>query len=77
MDAQTLLINTRGRLRRHEGRYAEIARRFPAIGYSWLTKLAHGQIENPTVTSLQQLIDALNTVEAEDAAATAAIQGTR
>ncbi len=60
MDADTLLQKTVGRLRAHEGQYAEIARQNEHISYSWLTKLAHGQITNPTVSSLQQLIDALD-----------------
>lgn len=63
MDADTLLHQTVVRLRAHEGKYAEIARQNPDIGYSWLTKLAHGQITNPTVASLQQLIEALNAFE--------------
>lgn len=63
MDADTLFQNTCDRLRRHEGQYAEIARQNPAISYSWLTKLAHGQMTNPTVGSLQQLIDALDAFE--------------
>ncbi len=49
MDADTLLHQTVVRLRAHEGKYAEIARQNPDIGYSWLTKLAHGQITNPTI----------------------------
>lgn len=67
MDADTLLQNTCDRLRRHEGQYAEISRQFPEIGYSWLTKLAHGQITNPTVSSLQQLIEALDAFEESQA----------
>lgn len=63
MDADTLLQKTVGRLRAHEGQYAEIARQNEHISYSWLTKLAHGQITNPTVSSLQQLIDALDEFE--------------
>lgn len=63
MDADTLLQKTVGRLRRHEGQYAELARQNDQISYSWLTKLAHGQITNPTVTSLQQLIEALDVFE--------------
>ena len=63
MDADTLLHQTVVRLRAHEGKYAEIARQNPDIGYSWLTKLAHGQITNPTIASLQQLIEALNAFE--------------
>lgn len=75
MDADTLLQKTVGRLRVHEGQYAEIARQNEHISYSWLTKLAHGQITNPTVSSLQQLIDALDqhegVVRAAPVAATA------
>lgn len=63
MSAQILLENVIARLQRHEGNYAEIARRHTAISYSWLTKLAHGQISNPTIQSLQQLIDALDEFE--------------
>lgn len=63
MNADTLLQKTVGRLRAHEGQYAEIARQNEQISYSWLTKMAHGQITNPTVSSLQQLIDALDVFE--------------
>ncbi len=63
MDADTLLQKTVERLRAHEGQYAEIARQNEQISYSWLTKLAHGQITNPTVSSLQQLIEALDQFE--------------
>ena len=63
MDAYTLLHQTVVRLRAHEGKYAEIARQNLAIGYSWLTKLAHGQITNPTIASLQRLIEALDAFE--------------
>lgn len=63
MDADTLLQRTVGRLRKHEGQYAEIARQNEQISYSWLTKMAHGQITNPTISSLQQLIDALDVFE--------------
>lgn len=63
MDAQTLLDSTRDRLRRHEGSYAEIARQSGTFSYSWLGKVAQGKIENPTVASLQQLIEALDAFE--------------
>jgi hypothetical protein len=63
MDANTLLQKTQARLKRHEGRYAEIARANPEISYSWLTKVAQGQITNPTVSNLQQLISALDAFE--------------
>jgi len=71
MDADTLLQQTVDRLRRHEGKYAEISRQCPEIGYSWLTKVAHGQIKNPTVSSLQQLIEALDTFEGKPQACVA------
>lgn len=63
MDVQTLLTKTVDRLKTHEGRYAEICRQHPAISYSWITKLAHGQITDPKISSLQQLIDALDDIE--------------
>ena len=64
MDAVTLLENTRTRLRKHEGQYAEIARRNDDLSYSWLTKVAQGQTENPTIDKLQRLIEALDAFEA-------------
>ena len=68
MDASTLLQTTVERLRRHEGKYAQICRQTPGITYSWLTKLAQGAITDPKVTSLQQLIEALDLFEADLAA---------
>ncbi|MDR1076099.1 MAG: hypothetical protein LBL59_07365 [Xanthomonadaceae bacterium] len=65
MTAEHLLQMTIQRLHAHEGQYAEIVRKAPEISYSWLTKLANGQIKNPTVSSLQQLIDALDAFEDE------------
>lgn len=64
MDASTLVENTRTRLKRLEGQYAEIARQWPGLSYSWLTKFAQRSDSNPTVTSLQQLIEALDAFEA-------------
>lgn len=66
MDAQTLLEETRTRLKKHEGQYAEIARRTDGLSYSWLTKFAHGQADNPTVANLQKLIAALDHFEGLD-----------
>lgn len=63
MDAQTLLEQTRDRLLRHEGKYAEIARRDPALSYSTLVKLAQGHADNPTVATLQRVIEALDGFE--------------
>lgn len=63
MHAQTLLEATRTRLKKHEGKYAEIARRCEALSYSWLTKFAHGQAANPTIANLQLLQEALDDFE--------------
>lgn len=63
MDAQRLLKETRDRLRQLEGRYAEFSRA-SGISYSSLTKLAQGHENNPTVASLQRLINALDAFEA-------------
>jgi len=62
MDALTLLEQTKGRLRLHEGNYAEISRR-TGVSYSSLVKLAQGHTGNPTVESLQRVIDALDVFE--------------
>jgi len=67
MDAQTLSDQTRVRLQAYEGRYAEIARRFPDLSQSWLSKFANGHKDNPTVGSLQSLIEALNALDQEAA----------
>lgn len=64
MDASTLCETTRSRLQKHEGSYAQIARD-SGLSYSSLTKFAQGHIDNPTVDSLQQFIDALNAFEAK------------
>lgn len=62
VDAQTLFESTIARLRRHEGRYAEISRQ-TNFSYSTLVKLAQGHAPNPTVGRLQDLIDALDDFE--------------
>lgn len=62
MDALTLLEKTKERLRQHEGDYAEISRR-TGVSYSSLVKLAQGYSGNPTVESLQRVIDALDAFE--------------
>lgn len=66
-----MLKNTVDRLRRHEGRYAEISRT-SGVSYSTLVKLAQGVSDNPTVASLQQVIEALDAFEAGEAEGEAA-----
>ena len=62
MDAIALHEKTVGRLRGHEGKYAEISRR-SGLSYSTLVKLAQGHMDNPTVGTLQQVIEALDDFE--------------
>ncbi|MEN5271869.1 hypothetical protein [Stenotrophomonas lactitubi] len=62
MDALTFLEKTVDRLRGFGGHYAEIARR-SGISYSSLVKLAQGHADNPTIESLQRVIEALNAFE--------------
>lgn len=62
MDANTLFENTVARLQKHEGNYAEIAR-ISGLSYSQLTKLAQGHAGNPTIASLQKVIEALDAYE--------------
>lgn len=61
MDAMTLLSLTRARLNQCHGRYAEISRQ-SGIPYSSLVKLAQGHAKNPTVDSLQSVIEALDSL---------------
>lgn len=63
VDALQLVEETRARLKKHEGAYAELSRQTPGLSYSWLTKFAHGQADNPTVANLQLLITALDAYE--------------
>lgn len=62
MDAQTLLDKTVERLRQHKGQYAEIARQ-SGLSYSSLVQVAQGVADNPTIASLQQVIEALDKFE--------------
>lgn len=55
----------RARLVGYAGRYTEIAQRNPELSLSWLSKFANGKTDNPTVGTLQNLIDALNALDAE------------
>jgi transcriptional regulator with XRE-family HTH domain len=66
MDATTLLETTKARLIGHKSRYAEISRT-TGISYSTLTKLAQGHSDNPTVSNLQAVIEALDEFERQEA----------
>lgn len=67
-----MLEKTVERLRQHKGQYAEIARQ-TGISYSSLVQLAQGVADNPTVGSLQLVIEALDKYEGVDPAATEAV----
>lgn len=62
MDALALHEKTVGRLRRHEGKLAQLARE-EDLSYSTLVKLSQGHMDNPTVGTLQQVIVALDAFE--------------
>lgn len=68
MSAQELSDTTRCRLQAYEGRYTEIASR-SELSLSWLSKFANGHKDNPTVGSLQSLIDVLDALDREGAVA--------
>ncbi len=70
MDALTFLEKTVERLRGFGGHYAEIARR-SGISYSSLVKLAQGHADNPTIETLQRVIEALDAFEGKPQACAA------
>ncbi|NUS37626.1 MAG: hypothetical protein HOQ02_01175 [Lysobacter sp.] len=64
-----MLSELRSRLKRHEGSYPKISALHEGLTYSWVTKFAHGQAENPTVANLQALKEALDAFEGPSEAA--------
>lgn len=63
-----LVTSTRERLGGYKGSWPEIAVA-GGVSYSWLQKFACGRIKNPTIDSLQGVINALNSASREKAAA--------
>lgn len=65
-----LLIATRALLEKHRGRWmaVSVATR---VSHSWMSKLARGEINNPTIVPLQRLHDHLLSLDSADKAAAA------
>ena len=57
-----LVTSTRALLERHRGRWpaASVSTR---VSYSWVCKLARGEISNPTIQRLQRLHDYLQSLD--------------
>lgn len=62
----SLVTDARKRLRVFQGQYPAISRS-TGLSYSWLTKFAQGKMTNPTLRNLGPLLDALDSMEAEQA----------
>lgn len=54
---QTLLDFVLAELSERKGTWPEICNTVPGIDYSWLSKLANGQIPDPSVRRIQRLAD--------------------
>lgn len=67
MNAQDLIDTTKKRLESQRGRIRIVAD-LADVSYSWASKFAQGKITNPTVRQLAALSQALDKVEAKDAA---------
>jgi len=65
----SLLQDTRDLLERHRGRWPAVGVR-AGVSYSWISKLARGEISNPTIQRLQRVHDYLLSLDGpEDQAA--------
>lgn len=65
----SLLQATRDLLERHRGRWPAVGKHAD-VSYSWISKLARGEITNPTIQRLQRVHDYLLSLDGpEDAAA--------
>ena len=62
IDAPNLLQDTRTLLDVHRGRWPTIGADV-CVSYSWLSKLARGEITNPTILRLQRLHDYLQALD--------------
>jgi transcriptional regulator with XRE-family HTH domain len=63
MEPDQLIEKTRERLNSHRGRILQIAES-AGVSYSWATKFAQGNVDNPTIRQLAALIDAIDRDEA-------------
>lgn len=65
----SLLHDTRELLERHRGRWPVVCAA-AGVSYSWVSKLARGEISNPTIQRLQRVHDYLLSIDGPaDAAA--------
>ena len=62
IDTPDLLQDTRALLEMHRGRWATIGAA-TRVSYSWLSKIARGEITNPTIRRLQRLHDHLQSLD--------------
>ena len=63
MQPDELIERARERLNAHRGRIMQIAES-AGVSYSWATKFAQGNMDNPTIRQLAALIDAIDRDEA-------------
>lgn len=63
----TLLARTRALLEKHRGQWP-IAQHAAGVSYSWVSKVARGETDNPTYQPLQRLHDALVALDAANSA---------
>jgi len=71
MDILGAVRSLRERLSERRGKFQEIALA-SGLSHSWLSKFAAGRCVNPTIESLQQLSDALSSMDQNDPPDTAA-----
>lgn len=61
-DSRNLLQDTRALLELHRGGWVGIGTK-TRVSYSWLSKIARGEITNPTIVRLQRVHDYLRSLD--------------
>ena len=62
IDSPNLLQDTRALLELHRGGWVGIGAK-TCVSYSWLSKIARGEITNPTILRLQRVHDYLQSLD--------------
>lgn len=62
-DSPSLLHDTRALLERHRGKWPALCER-AEVSHSWVSKIARGEITNPTIQRLQRVHDCLQALDA-------------
>lgn len=62
IDPPDMLQDTRALLALHRGRWSKIGAEV-RVSHSWLSKIARGEITNPTILRLQRLHDHLQSLD--------------